>query len=133
MKAFVVPCVSQKVWDLKASPTSVAAKDAYVEGRFRKWRRYAEGSDLPWFILSTKYGLVRPEQNIENYNRGITDAVADRALRASLARQGVELGLAQFTELELLDYEKFQPLLEAAVPGVPITIKRITTPGSARW
>lgn len=36
---------------------------------FRKMREYAEGKDVPWFILSTKYGLTEPERWIEWYNK----------------------------------------------------------------
>ena len=49
------------------------SKDAYIGNSFRLKRKYAELKENPWFILSAKYGLLRPETKINpNYNQTIT-------------------------------------------------------------
>jgi hypothetical protein len=67
-------------------------------------------------ILSTKYGLLQPDQPIDKYNIPISRAIDDRALLARLKKQGAEIGLAQFDRVILLDWERFEPLVRAALP-----------------
>jgi hypothetical protein len=115
MDAIIVPCTQEKVWDINPDAGALRAKDAYTKPVFRAWCAYAEQSGCPWFILSTKYGLIRPEQSIERYNVPISAAVSNPALLQLLARQGRELELAKFDRIVLLDWERFQPLVKAAV------------------
>ena len=117
MNAVIVPCTQEKVWDSNATAGPVAAKDAYTKPAFLAWRRHAEQSGGPWFILSTKYGLLRPDQQIDQYNVPVSRAVADRGFLALLKKQGTELGLQQFDRVMLLDWEKFEPLVRAALPN----------------
>ncbi len=44
-----------------------AAQDLYISPLFRKQRRYAEGTGVPWFILSAEYALVEPHQWLAPY------------------------------------------------------------------
>ena len=116
MNAIIVPCTQEKIWDTKSSAGRIAAKDAYTKSSFSAWRRYAEQSGSHWFILSTKYGLLRPDEPIDKYNVPISKAVADSALLARLKQQGAEIGLNQFERIILLDWERFEPLVRAALP-----------------
>jgi len=59
----LVSCVSAK----QAYPTQ--AKDLYVSPLFRKARACVEALGCPWYILSTKYGLVDPKTAIEPYEK----------------------------------------------------------------
>lgn len=117
MDAIIVPCTQEKIWDdaRHAGAGAVAAKDAYTKPVFKDWRAYAEESGSPWFILSTKYGLIRPDQPIERYNVPISAAVRNAELHQLLARQGRELGLKDAERVILLDWERFQPLVKAAL------------------
>lgn len=47
------------------------AKDLYVSALWRKRRGYAEGTGMPWAILSAEHGLVDPEQVIAPYDRAL--------------------------------------------------------------
>jgi hypothetical protein len=115
MEAIIVPCTQEKIWDTTPSAGAVAAKNAYTKAAFRTWRLYAEQSGCPWFILSTKYGLISPDQFIEPYNVPISAAATDAAFLALLRRQGEDLKLARFDRIVLLDWERFEPLVRAAV------------------
>lgn len=116
MNAVIVPCTQEKIWDSTPSVGQVAAKDAYTKPAFLAWRQHAEQSGASWFILSTKYGLLRPDQLIERYNIPISRAIKDRALYGRLKEQGIELGLQKFDRVVLLDWERFEPLVRAALP-----------------
>jgi hypothetical protein len=59
---------------------------------------------------------MRPDQLIEKYNVPISEATRDPKLLTLLAQQGTDLNLAQFDQLVLLDWERFEPLVRAAVP-----------------
>ena len=59
----LVSCVKTK------QKRSAQAKDLYISDFFKKQRAYAELRGLPWYILSSEYGLVHPEKVIEPYER----------------------------------------------------------------
>jgi hypothetical protein len=60
---YLVSCVSEKC------PGPAPAKELYISNWFRNSRRYVEGTDCPWFILSAEYGLVSPDQIIAPYEK----------------------------------------------------------------
>lgn len=127
MDAIIIPCTQEKVWDAQPHLGPVPAKDAYTKPVFRVWRSYAEQSGGPWFILSTKYGLIRPDDLIEKYNVPISTAVGDESLGALLERQSREHQISSFDRIVLLDWERFQPLVRAAAgkTGVKCVLRRI--------
>jgi hypothetical protein len=127
MDVIVVPCTQEKIWDGNPEAGPVEAKDAYTKPAFFAWRRYAEASGSPWFILSTKYGLIRPTTTIERYNVPVSRAATDPQFLRLLQEQGRELGLAAFDRIVLLDWEKFQPLVRASVPDsqVPCVLRKL--------
>ena len=127
MDAIIIPCTQEKIWDTQPNAGAVAARDAYTHPAFLEWRRVAEGSGQPWFIMSTKYGLMEPGQNIQKYNVPISHAVADPELRRLLGEQGRTMNLQQFETLVLLDWERFQPLVRAAVGnlGVRCALRKV--------
>ena len=88
MDAIVVPCTQQRIWDSQPTAGPVAAKDAYITPTFFDWRRHAEKSGCSWFILSTKYGLVRPDERIERYNIPVSAALANPDFLRMLEQQG---------------------------------------------
>jgi hypothetical protein len=127
MDAIIIPCTQEKIWDDRPDAGPTEAKDAYTKPAFLAWRRYAEASGSPWFILSTKYGLIRPNARIEAYNVPVSRAAADQNFLRSLRYQGQELGLDAFDRIVLLDWEKFEPLVRAAVPnaGVKCVLQKL--------
>ncbi len=124
MDVILVPCTQEKIWDAEPHRGPTPAKDAYMGRAFKTWRAYAESSGCPWFILSTGYGLIEPDQPITAYNVPIGRAVKDRVLLAKLAVQGKALKLDRFDRVVLLDWEKFQPLVKAAVGDLKVPTVR---------
>jgi cytoplasmic iron level regulating protein YaaA (DUF328/UPF0246 family) len=59
---FLVACVKEK------QDVSRLAKDLYISDWFRKAATYAQRNCDAWYILSAKYGLVKPDQVIEPYD-----------------------------------------------------------------
>ena len=57
----MVSCVGQKLEEIHQ------AKDLYISEWFKKARMYAEQNSDLWVILSAKYGLIFPEDEIESY------------------------------------------------------------------
>lgn len=55
------------------------ARDLYTSTLFQGARAYAEATGAPWYILSSRYGLVHPEEVIAPYEYTLnTLGVADR-------------------------------------------------------
>lgn len=63
----LITCVKEKL----SSPA--AARELYVSSLFSKQLAYAEGSGLPWFILSAEHGLVAPDEWLAPYERYLPD------------------------------------------------------------
>ncbi len=59
----LVSCVKSK----RESPAP--ARDLYVSPLFRSFRSYAEELCDDWFILSAKYGLLRPDEIVAPYDK----------------------------------------------------------------
>ena len=66
----LVGCVKTKL----AHPARAA--DLYASPLFRGRRNYAEGSGRPWFILSSRWGLLTPEEVVEPYDHYLGDESA---------------------------------------------------------
>ncbi len=116
MEAIIVPCTREKVWDEQPNAGKVAAEKAYTKPVFLKWKKHAEQSGSPWFILSTEYGLIEPGYLIpEKYDKTISAACKDQVLKHLLQEQGKKFGLGNFERVLLLDWEKFKPLVEVAI------------------
>ena len=80
--AVLLGCVSRKA----SSP--LPAKDLYISGLFRRRRRYAEASGRQWMVLSSKYGLIDPEDVIDPYDFRVSDM--DRSKRETWGRKIAE-------------------------------------------
>jgi len=61
-KIVLVSCVDEK------SITACPARYLYTSDWFKKAARYAGQIADEWYILSTKYGLVHPDQVLDPYN-----------------------------------------------------------------
>jgi hypothetical protein len=58
-----------------------AAKDLYCSPLFKAQRQYAQAVSRMWFILSAKYGLLEPEQQIAPYEMTLKAAPAPEKKR----------------------------------------------------
>ena len=115
MDAIIVPCTKQKVWDKDPNTGPVQARDAYLGPAFRTWRAYAEDSGSPWFILSTKYGLIEPDVSISNYNVPISEAETDPVYVERLQALIRELRLDRCDRVWVLDLERFLAMIQQAM------------------
>ena len=77
MRIGLVGCVKEK------ATAATAAADLYTSQLFRGRRRYVEQSCDRWYILSAKYGLLRPTDMVEPYDQTLDGA--PRALRRAWA------------------------------------------------
>lgn len=62
MKIALISCVSKKKLGTHK------AEDLYISDWFIKAKQYIKQNYKEWYILSAKYGLIRPDNIIENYN-----------------------------------------------------------------
>jgi hypothetical protein len=123
MDAIIVPSTKQKVWDKSPNTGPVQARDAYLGPAFMTWRAYAEDSGCPWFILSTKYGLIEPGLSISNYSVPISEAEADPAFVELLRTQIRELELDRCRLIRVLDLERFAGLIQQAMGSSPAQVE----------
>ena len=63
----LIGCVKTK------ANTARPARELYTSPLFARRRAFAEGAGVPWFILSSQWGLVAPEQVIAPYDMYLGD------------------------------------------------------------
>ena len=81
----LVSCVKSK------RGSASAARDLYVSPLFQLMRAYAEANADRWYILSAEYGLVRPDQTLEPYERTLNRmGSADREAWAARVRRQLD-------------------------------------------
>lgn len=94
------------------------AKDAYIGVPFKFKREYAEKSGYSWFIMSAKYGLLRPNSMINpNYNVTIKSKKDIVQLSSKVKRQipkHIEFTFAD--EIVFLGPEAYVESLKKAIP-----------------
>lgn len=134
MEAIIVPCTEEKVWTTEPARGAMPAKDAYTGTNFHIWRTYAEKHGGEWFVLSTKYGLLRPTDPIPGpYDVPIGRARNDSRLRLLLAQQGAAIDFSRFERVILLDSDYFESLVRAAVDGAaPTVLRRVVFKGRGK-
>ena len=73
------------------------ADELFVSPLFRYRREFAERSGRPWFVLSSRHGLVAPGTVVEPYDFPL--ARQPVAFRRTWAAQGRDWSYAELTEL----------------------------------
>jgi hypothetical protein len=110
MRIALVACCGQKLG--RAAP----AGELYTSPLFRKAAAYAR-TFAGWYILSAKYGLVRPDALIEPYDCTLMNmSVADRlAWGRRVADQMAREGIAGASFVALAGAKYTEPLVQAGV------------------
>jgi hypothetical protein len=67
----LIGCVKTK------QPEPAPAKDLYTSQLFVRRRAYAERSRRPWFVLSSQWGVIDPEEIVAPYDMYLADQPAD--------------------------------------------------------
>jgi len=116
MNVFIVPCTQGKTWDREPARGATPAKDAYTDPCFLKWRQHVEATGEPWYVLSTKHGLLAPDDRVPGpYDVPLAAISGDAALMRRLGEQGRRIDFSRFERVILLDWKRFEPLVRAAV------------------
>ena len=69
---FIINCSKEKVnYQVKAS-------DMYCSERFNLSKKIVEDNNYEWYILSSKYGLLKPDTIIDPYDKNINDLTKKR-------------------------------------------------------
>ena len=61
----------------RKSDSPCCAKDMYNSARFQGFKTILETFDLPWYIMSAKYGLLSPDDEISPYDMCLTNCTAE--------------------------------------------------------
>lgn len=104
----LVSCVKSK----RTMPSP--AKDLYTSALFRGFRRYAEANADTWYILSAKYGLLFPDDDIAPYEMTLkTMKTAERLRWADAVRPRLLDVLPVGAEVIFLAGEDYRENLES--------------------
>lgn len=128
----LVSCVATK------RPGKHAARDLYASAWFKKVREHVEVAGLTWYILSAKYGLVAPDQEIEAYEMTLNNmGLQDRRAWAfdvigQIAKQLP--GHDRFALFAGARYREFlEPLLAAQGAKIQVPMEGLTQGRQLNW
>jgi len=120
----IVSCVKKKIWDNNpAAPLRSPAGTAYISPYFTKNREYARTFGESWCILSAKYGLVMPDEEIENYNCTFGHPSPELVSDARLKEQVTAKCLNRFRVIQVLGGKEYVKRVRAAFAGMGPTIE----------
>lgn len=128
----LVSCVATK------RPGKHAARDLYVSAWFKKVRQHVERAGLTWYILSAKYGLVVPDQEIEAYEMTLNNmCLQDRRAWAHDVIGQIAEQLPDHDRIVLFAgarYREFlEPLLAAQGAKVQVPMDGLTQGRQLNW
>jgi hypothetical protein len=128
----LISCVKSKL------PHSAPARSLYISAWFRGVRDFVESRGARWFLLSSYYGLVRPNAEIAPYEVSLNDLGVDE--RRAWATKVLEkllpetAGYRRIVIFAGLHYREFliQPLMERGL-SVKIPLAHLTRGEQLAW
>lgn len=57
---------------LKSEGSGIRARNLYQSSLFKKRVAHVERRELPWYVISAHYGLLKPEVQINDYDKALT-------------------------------------------------------------
>ena len=100
------------------------AKNLYVSPWFKKAVAYSQIQPTPWYILSAKYGLVHPDDEIEPYEKTFNKmGVYDRRLWGIEVLQNLALECPKLESVIFLAGMKYREYLMPSLSARGINIE----------
>lgn len=87
----------------KSNEQHCPASEAYIGQSFKLKKEYAKRQECPWFILSAKYGLLRPEMEIDPHYDKTIESVKDIVELSSM----IDSQIISHLELTIADEIEF--------------------------
>ena len=131
-RVVLVSCVKTK------RKTDAQAQDLYTSQLFRGMRRYVERTADTWYILSAKYGLLRPDEVVAPYEQTLkTMRKADRLAWAERVQQALGKVLPTGAGLVILAGDRYGenlvPFLERHGFTVSVPMAGLAFGPQLRW
>jgi len=98
------------------------AKDMYKGQLFKTVRKYAEGKGFDYIIISAKYGLVCPDQEIEGYEKVLRTKADVEAIRDGV-EQKLKSILPSYDKILVIAGSKYREVLRNLWDDRFITVK----------
>jgi len=122
-RLIVIACGKRKIWDDERGAAECPAKNAYTGPFFKVNRRYAERfAANDWMILSARFGFLRPDTMITNYNATFSGQSADTIGADQLRVSARQAGVTEYNEMEVLGGSEYVERLREALAGYPAKI-----------
>jgi hypothetical protein len=91
--------------------TYVPAKEMYQGTLFKKVKSYADAMDFDYRIISAEYGLIKPDQFIEGYNKKLRTNGDIENIRPSIESK-IKEEISQYDKIVVIAGEKYREVLE---------------------
>ena len=126
----IVPCGKSKVWDRQPRRGTTPASSVYTGALHKVAQRYARRHADKWYILSAKYGIIRPDFLIPetydvtfNTGDGVSVATLRRQVRAERihrASKVIVVGGTVYCSVVEQALSKWRVIPECPFRGLPI-------------
>lgn len=130
---YLVSCVKTK------RKGKYQAQDLYSGNWFTKAKAYVESKNCPWFILSAKFGLLKPTKVIEPYEKTLLKmSVKERKQWAKKVKKQLKSKVSPKTRRVVVlagsKYREFlMDYLEERFDSIRIPLERITFGNQLKW
>jgi hypothetical protein len=122
----VVACGKTKVWEREPHRGTCPAREAYIGPFFSSNRRYADRfAPGAWMILSARFGFLRPDTPITDYNTTFLDPSTGPLEADQLRVSALQAGVTEYDEVEVLGGAEYVQRVREALGGEAV---RILTP-----
>lgn len=98
---------------------TLPAKDKYSSNYFELKRKYAEALSDEWGIVSAEYGLIHPDEKIDDYDTTVANMSADEReiwgdkVGSSLIERIKDIGYHRLDEVHVLLGQQYQEPIPA--------------------
>lgn len=114
----IAQCGHHKIWDDNPNAGPTMAKDAYTGVFAKKTQEYAKHFyPNDWCIISAKYGFLKPDDLIENYNVTFKDLKTKPITINELTASAREKNLFDYDELVIVASREYVDRIKTIFPG----------------
>ena len=107
-KLVILACSKTKIWEKENLPKNkkIKAKDAYQGKVFLYGKRYAENHNFLYLILSAKYGILKPNKLISDYDKKLKNKSEANEIKSKFQKTLKEI-FNKYDEIFLIGGDKY--------------------------
>ncbi|WP_228550194.1 DUF6884 domain-containing protein [Salinibacillus xinjiangensis] len=128
---YIIPSGKPKIWDRNPELGSTKANEAYTGTFHRLCQQYVKQFSDPWVVISPKYGLLRPDDEVKGtYDLSFNIKRNPEVISIETMKQQLDdKGLQHFSNIIMLGGKKFKPIMNQLYSNAQVSFPLHGTKG----